>query len=65
MAAIDAKARRKRARTYTVDQMAAILGCHPTTVYRIEARPLSPRVEAYLRAIGYRATFNPQRKGQD
>ena len=62
MAAIDARVKRKRARLWTVVALADHLGVDPSTIHRLEARPIPPLLADYLRAVGYRVTFNPKRK---
>ena len=57
------RVRRKRARLYTQVELARELGCARSTLQLLEADPLPPLLLAYLRAVGYRVTFNPVRKG--
>lgn len=56
---VDQRVRDKRKRLYTIEELSALLGISPATLSRIERQPIKPVVLAYLRAIGYRVTFNP------
>lgn len=52
----------KRKRLYTQHQLAALLGCSPTTIVAMEKSFLTKRQRAYLDACGYTVGFYPLRK---
>ena len=53
--------RRKRARLYTQEELARILGVSARTIIRLEKAPIPERVLRYLDLIGYQVAFYPRR----
>lgn len=62
---MDRRVIRKRSRLFTQAELAHALGVSVGTVKNLERSPFRPLLLEYLRAIGYRVTLNPVRKGDE
>ena len=62
---MDQRMTRKRKRLFTLQQVADRIGCHVSTVSRMEQNFLTDKQRAYLDTVGYCIGYYPRRKGRE